>query len=131
MRDLTTGIVAIVIIIASTFAIIPTGAGYSNKQSNRQTDSSLNTANIQIYANDAVGKPYILIGKINVDAYSASGALKRLKRRAAEAGADAILNYTVATTYATTASGIAIRWVKDGEKGITHITQDTAIPVIR
>lgn len=87
---------------------------------------------LPLYSNDSPGQPFLILGSMNVTALSVDGVRKKMKRDAAKMGAEAVLNYAVTPTADTVgASGVAVRWAKEGEVGMTSITPGTPIPVIK
>lgn len=94
---------------------------------------------VTIYESDATPQPYIIVGKINVEASTPKMLSNKIKSRAKKYGADAVLKYKMmeATTVSgwtgstiNNAEGIAVRWSQPGEAGLTAIGDKTPVPVL-
>ena len=85
---------------------------------------------VAVYSNDATPQPYVIIGKLSFEKGSNIGTCEaRLGKFAAKKyNADAILNYKL--TEAHLCEGVAVRWAKEGEEGVSRITEETPVPVV-
>lgn len=88
-------------------------------------------AKIMIYDNDTAPNPYVIIGKLAYQETVVVGTCedKLAKYASKKHGADAILKFNV--IHAGMCEGVAVRWAKDGEDGLTAIDDKTPIPVIK
>jgi len=110
----------------------------SNVDTSSEGEGSVQKS-IAVFDNDVVPQPYIVLGKIHVEASTPKGLSDKIKSKAKKYKADAILNYQVKEAQSISGwtgatihggEGIAVRWANQGETGIKRITPDTSIPVL-
>ena len=83
---------------------------------------------IDIRIDDQTDYPFVIIGRISSDELVSHKATSRLKEKAAEVGANAILYYTSKRRpFGYEASGIAVRWSRSGEERLPEIADPTTI----
>lgn len=94
---------------------------------------------IVVFDNDVAPQPYIVLGKIHIEASTPKMLLNKIKSRGKKYKADAILNYVIKESQSVSGwtgatihggEGVAVRWANPGEIGITKITQKTSISVL-
>ncbi len=83
---------------------------------------------IDIRIDDRTDYPYAIIGRITSDELVSHKAASRLREKAHEVGADAILHFTnKRLPFGYEASGIAVRWSRSGEERRDEIPNPAAI----
>lgn len=111
---------------------------------------------ILTYESDVTPRPFVIIGKVQAEDSTKEKVICTIKKNALEHKADAIVKYTfterpklpvsqgpdaIFTIFPMTfggsnedtiktVHGILVRWAKEGEKGITKITDKTPIPLL-
>lgn len=96
--------ILIISIITIGYVFIPFGVvSYANEYERVKS--------IELYNDDKTEYPYEVIGAVRYDGLKSNEARLILKKRAAEMGADAIINYrNFRFESGAAAEGIAIRW---------------------
>lgn len=134
---------AILLVMMLVPAIALAGGQYSRPDS--KDDANYEKANcaeipVEVYNGPKAPRPFVVVGEIHAKGSTEKTVICKIKRIAAKSEANAVLNYKTdhgnfpsAWTGATLnhASGVAVRWTKEGEKGITQITDDLPVQVIQ
>ena len=94
---------------------------------------------VQIFANDKAGKPYIILGQLVAKATQNEDCIKKLQKKTAGNGGNVLINFESNATGTQGAwlgsaviicRGIAARWAMAGEQGQTSIDPNAPLPVL-
>jgi hypothetical protein len=113
-----------IFIVLVVFALMVPVASYAGKYDD-----------VLVQADGNCSKPCVVIGHILVKkAWVVGSCANKIRKEAKKKyNADAVLKYEVESRgkdLGDQCKGIAVRWAKDGEAGVTRVTDDTPIPVI-
>lgn len=98
-----------------------------------------NYQEIESYTTDKASRPYIVMGQLAEKGRSDKACVRQLAKKAAKKGGDAIIKIESKPTGAQGmwfgenvlhCQGIVVRWAQEGEKGLTSLNPDTAIPFL-
>ncbi len=94
---------------------------------------------VELVADGNCSKPCVVIGKVSIkkETIFSTCAAKLSRHALKDFGADAILQFKetqMGLAYGSAGmmcEGVAVRWARDGENGISKITDDVPIPILK